>query len=88
LEKNRNDMDTIRSHRDLEVWNKAMEAAMAIFEATKDFPSEERFSLTDQVRRSVHVEFLGDGNCVSSGAAQFQAPGDALLTARTVRAGG
>jgi len=45
-------MDTIRSHRDLEVWNKAMEAAMAIFEATKDFPSEERFSLTDQVRRS------------------------------------
>jgi len=40
-------MDTVRSHRDLKVWNKAMDAAMAIFEATKDFPSEERFSLTD-----------------------------------------
>jgi len=45
-------MDKIRSHRDLKVWNKAMDAAMAVFEATKDFPSEERFSLTDQVRRS------------------------------------
>jgi four helix bundle protein len=45
-------MDKIRNHRDLKVWNKAMDAAMAVFEATKTFPSEEKFSLTDQVRRS------------------------------------
>ena len=45
-------MDKIRSHRDLKVWNKAMDAAMAVFEVTKIFPSEEKFSLTDQVRRS------------------------------------
>jgi four helix bundle protein len=29
-----------------------MDAAMAVFEITKRFPSEEKFSLTDQVRRS------------------------------------
>ena len=28
------------------------EAAMRIFELTKDFPPEERYSLTDQIRRS------------------------------------
>lgn len=30
----------------------AFEAAMRIFEVTKQFPREERYSLTDQVRRS------------------------------------
>lgn len=45
-------MDKIRSHRDLKVWQKAMDAAMAVFDLTKAFPTEERFSLTDQVRRS------------------------------------
>jgi four helix bundle protein len=29
-----------------------MEAAMALFESTKAFPAEERYSLTDQMRRS------------------------------------
>ena len=29
-----------------------MDAAMAVFEATKTFPAEEKFSLTDQMRRS------------------------------------
>ena len=29
-----------------------MDAAMTVFEVTKNFPSDERFSLTDQVRRS------------------------------------
>jgi four helix bundle protein len=45
-------MDNIRSHRDLKVWQKSMDAAMAVFDVTKAFPTEERFSLTDQVRRS------------------------------------
>jgi four helix bundle protein len=42
----------IQSHRELEVYQLAFEGAMRIFELTKNFPREERYSLTDQVRRS------------------------------------
>ncbi len=42
----------IQSHRDLEGYQLAFEAAMRIFELTKSFPTEERYSLTDQIRRS------------------------------------
>jgi four helix bundle protein len=45
-------MEPIRSHRDLNVWNKAMDSAMAVFVATKTFPQDERFSLIDQIRRA------------------------------------
>ena len=41
----------IRSHRDLEVYQLAFEAAMQIFEISRRFPSEERYSLTGQIRR-------------------------------------
>jgi len=43
---------TIRHHRDLKVYQLAFEAAMEIFELTKSFPKEEKYSLTDQIRRS------------------------------------
>ena len=39
-------------HQDLEVYKKAFEAAMEIFELSKTFPKEETYSLTDQIRRS------------------------------------
>src|ERR687884_290527 len=42
----------IRTHRDLEVYRKAFDAAMQIFELSKAFPREETYSLTDQIRRS------------------------------------
>jgi four helix bundle protein len=42
----------ITSHRDLEVYMRALEAAMRIFELSKAFPKEEMYSLTDQIRRS------------------------------------
>jgi four helix bundle protein len=42
----------IRSYRDLEVYNLAYTSAMEVFRATKQFPPEERFSLSDQIRRS------------------------------------
>ncbi len=42
----------IQSHRELEVYQLAFEAAMKIFELTKSFPAEEKYSLTDQIRRS------------------------------------
>lgn len=41
-----------RSYRDLTVYQHVLEAAMAIFELTRTFPAEERYSLVDQVRRS------------------------------------
>jgi four helix bundle protein len=42
----------VRTHHDLEVYQMAFEAAMKIFQENKSFPSEERYSLTDHVRRS------------------------------------
>ena len=43
---------TIKTHRDLDVYQMAFEAAMRIFELTKSFPKEETYSLTDQIRRA------------------------------------
>lgn len=45
-------MEKIKSYRELRVYQAAMEAAMLIFELTKRFPPEEKYSLTDQMRRS------------------------------------
>ena len=42
----------IRTHEDLDVYRLAFKAAMKIFELSKNFPAEERYSLTDQIRRS------------------------------------
>ena len=42
----------IKSDRDLEVYQAAFAAAMEIFEVSKRFPVEEKYSLTDQIRRS------------------------------------
>ena len=42
----------IKHFRDLEVYQRAFMAAMTIFQMTKDFPSEERYSLVDQIRRA------------------------------------
>ena len=42
----------IRTHHDLEVYQTAFDLAMKIFQKSKSFPKEERFSLTDQIRRS------------------------------------
>src|SRR5579863_10465476 len=45
-------MPRIQNVRELRVWQNAMDLAMRVFELTKTFPSEERYSLTDQIRRS------------------------------------
>ena len=42
----------IRSYKDLRVYQAAIEAAMRVFELTKTFPTEERYSMVDQMRRS------------------------------------
>src|SRR5829696_2242863 len=42
----------IRSHRDLDVYQRAFETSMEIFVLSKKFLKEETYALTDQVRRS------------------------------------
>jgi four helix bundle protein len=44
--------DKINSYRDLRVFQNAMKAAMKIFQLTENFPPEEKYSMTDQLRRS------------------------------------
>jgi four helix bundle protein len=43
---------TIRSHRDLEVWQVAMGVAEQCYRLTQSFPREEMFGLTLQIRRA------------------------------------
>ena len=45
-------MAHIPTYKELRVYNAAMDAAMRIFEISKQFPAEERYSLTDQIRRA------------------------------------
>jgi four helix bundle protein len=45
-------MKLIKTHRDLDVYKESFDLAMQIFRESKSFPKEERYSLTDQVRRS------------------------------------
>jgi len=42
----------IRSHRQLDVYHIAFDAAVEIYNLSKSFPKEETYSLTDQLRRS------------------------------------
>jgi four helix bundle protein len=42
----------IKSHRDLNVYKLAYESALEIFKISKDFPHAEKYSLTDQIRKS------------------------------------
>jgi four helix bundle protein len=45
-------MTKVTRHTDLEVYKKAFDVAMNIFELSKGFPKDETYSLADQVRRS------------------------------------
>jgi four helix bundle protein len=54
-----------KPHRNLLAWQKCMELAVAIYEVTKDFPKEELYSLTSQLRRA---GISGPSN-ISEGAA-------------------
>lgn len=41
-----------RGYRDLKVYQCAYQLSEEIFELTKNFPKEEKYSLVDQIRRS------------------------------------
>ena len=43
---------SIESHRDLVVWQKSMDLAVAAYRLTDSFPVQERYGLTSQIRRS------------------------------------
>jgi len=48
----KNEKKRINSAKDLRVYKKAYALAMEIFHISKRWPSEEKYSLTDQIRRS------------------------------------
>lgn len=46
-------MSKIESYRDLIVWQKSMSLAQVVYTATRAFPKEDQFGLTNQLRRAV-----------------------------------
>ncbi|EAR21663.1 four helix bundle protein [Nitrococcus mobilis] len=45
-------MNNVTGHKDLSVWQAAMELAKVIYAMTADFPKEERYGLVSQMRRA------------------------------------
>lgn len=43
---------SLKSYRDLEVWQKAMDLTELVYAITKQYPSDERFGLTSQSRKA------------------------------------
>jgi len=43
----------IKSYKDLDVWKKSVELVKRVYSATQNFPKEEIYGLTNQIRRSV-----------------------------------
>ncbi len=52
MEKTGSRKTTIKHFRDLEVYQTSFELAMKIYQITKKLPAEEKYALTDQIRRS------------------------------------
>ncbi len=44
--------ETVKSHRDLIAWQKAMNLTVEIYQITRQFPKEELYGLTSQIRRA------------------------------------
>ncbi|MBI5192439.1 MAG: four helix bundle protein [Nitrospirae bacterium] len=42
----------IKSYKDMIVWQKAMDLVELVYQATKQFPKEEQYGLTNQIRRA------------------------------------
>ena len=42
----------LKSYRDLTAWRRAMDLAVSVYEMTREFPENERYGLTNQLRRA------------------------------------
>ncbi len=45
-------MGSVKTHRDLQIWQKSMDFVSMIYSATNNFPDSEKFGLTSQARRA------------------------------------
>ncbi|MFN2187476.1 MAG: four helix bundle protein [Candidatus Promineifilaceae bacterium] len=45
-------MTEIRNYRDLDIWQRAVNIAVLVYQLTNDFPQSELYGLTSQMRRS------------------------------------
>ena len=45
-------MEKVKSHKDLKVWQEAMNLVVVIYEISENFPSKEIYGLTSQLRRA------------------------------------
>ena len=43
---------TFKSYQDLAVWKRAMKLTKEVYQVTRNFPADERFGLTNQIRRA------------------------------------
>ena len=43
----------LKNFKELKVWQKAYQLCLNLYEITKDFPGEEKFGLSSQMRRAV-----------------------------------
>ena len=62
----------MRAFRDLKVWEKSHQLALAVYQATATFPQEERYGLTSQIRRAaVSISANIAEGCGRNGEAEF-----------------
>ena len=45
-------MSEIKSYRDLQVWQRAMDLAVACYDVTRDFPKSETYGMASHIRRA------------------------------------
>jgi four helix bundle protein len=43
----------LKNYKELKVWQKSYQLCLKVYRITADFPKEEKFGLTSQIRRSV-----------------------------------
>jgi four helix bundle protein len=65
---------TVRSYRDLRVWQSAIDLARHVYAATNAFPREEIYGLTSQMRRAAVsvASNIAEGNARQSGGEYLQ----------------